>query len=163
MNGVPRYMEQQPTSHENILLFDADCAPCSRVAKRLKALNVSGLETRSFNEPEITEALTRAGHEIPDKPALLEVDGGSVKLYQGFPMRLKLARRIGFRKAGAIVGLLAEEARARAERAAEQEKVMTRRRLMGCCCSGRRSCPVRDRDSRPRKLGYSVYSSDALR
>lgn len=66
-----------------------------------------------------------------DKPTLLEIDGGAIKLYRGLPMRLKLARRIGFCKAGAIVGLLAEEARARTERVEGQGKEMTRRRLMG--------------------------------
>ncbi|WP_199038319.1 hypothetical protein [Glycomyces salinus] len=122
---------ERPTRHESILLFDADCAPCSRVAKQLRALNVSGLETKSLNDPELGETLTRAGQEIPDKPTLLEIDGGSVKLYQGLPMRLKLAKRIGFRKAGAIVGLLAGEARARTERAGEHGRKLTRRRLMG--------------------------------
>ncbi|GAB3993197.1 hypothetical protein GCM10029992_04250 [Glycomyces albus] len=124
-------MARQRSTSEAILLFDAECSPCSRVAKRLKSLNVQGLDTKSFKDPEVAEVLSEAGHPIPDEPTLLEIDGGSATLCQGIRMRLKLARRIGFRKAGSIVGLLAAERRARTERSEPKGSNITRRRLFG--------------------------------
>lgn len=119
------------TRPESIVLFDADCAPCSRVAKQLKTMNVPGLEVRSLHDPEMAELLTAAGHSVPTKPALVDIDGGHVTVRQGLSMRLRLARRIGFRRAGTLIGLAAAETRARTERASEKRSVMSRRRLMG--------------------------------
>ncbi|WP_460499323.1 hypothetical protein [Glycomyces tarimensis] len=100
------------------------------MAKKLNALAVPGIDVKSLHDTEIQRLLADTGHTMPAKPAIVEIDGGHVTVRTGLAMRLRLARRIGWRNAGALIGLAAAEGKARTERAQEQRSV-SRRWLIG--------------------------------
>jgi hypothetical protein len=113
------------------LLFDTQCPSCTRVAKQLDRLGVRDLEVRSLHDPELAEHFASAGLPAPAGPALVRVEAGSIKVWTGFGMRMRLARLLGFRRATAIVGLVLAEAKARKDRHDGSTTQVTRRRLLG--------------------------------
>lgn len=109
------------------LLYDTNCPACTRVAKRLRELNVRDLQVKSLADPDVVAKFGNAGRLVPTRPALIRVDGESLRVWTGFGMRLKLARLLGFGRAGEILELASLEAEARASR----RTGMSRRKLLG--------------------------------
>jgi predicted DCC family thiol-disulfide oxidoreductase YuxK len=113
-----------------IILFDGNCRACSKVARMVRDLGVSGLEARSLEDPEVALLLGPAGLETPDRPALVVAESNEVQLLRGWAMRRRLARVIGWRRSGAIVSLAAAEWRARVARSADAH-APSRRTVIG--------------------------------
>lgn len=97
----------------NIVLYAGSCSACSSVARLVTNASIAGLESRSFDDPQVGESLAGAGLEIPSRPALLVLHGGDAQLVTGWAMRRKLAAIVGWRRSGTIVRLLAAEWRVR--------------------------------------------------
>lgn len=114
----------------HLLLFDGNCAACSRAAQEVTSAGIPSLEVKPLRDPEVAELLGRAGLVVPGRPALLWTENGKVRLAVGWRMRLRLARLVGWRRAGAIVQLLAVEARARSTKDADAG-ALSRRRILG--------------------------------
>jgi predicted DCC family thiol-disulfide oxidoreductase YuxK len=100
----------------HILLFQGSCAACSKVARMVDNLSVSGLETLSIESAEATQLLAMAGVETLERPSLLIVDDGQVEIKNGWAMRRRLARVIGARRGTALVQLSIAEWHAAASR-----------------------------------------------
>lgn len=111
----------------HVLVFDSDCAACSRAARAVARMGVADLEVRGLSDPEVVARLGRAGLEPPEGPALLSGDGAQARLATGWAMRRGLARLMGWRRAAAVVRLISIERRARLERA----RSLSRRRVLG--------------------------------
>jgi hypothetical protein len=101
-----------------ILLFQHSCHACSEVARTVRALSVPGLEARSLQDPWVSQLLSGAGREVPDRPSLLIIDNDGVDVISGWAMRRRLAGIIGWRRAVTISRLAAAEGRARLEKLA---------------------------------------------
>jgi len=103
----------------NVLLFDGDCAACSRVARLVHDLAVTDLEVLGLRDDRVAAALAQAGLSTPDRPSLLVTDGDHVRILTGWSMRRRLASMLGWRHSRTIVRLLVSEWRARMTRAAD--------------------------------------------
>jgi hypothetical protein len=77
-----------------MLLFDASCASCSRVAAAAKAL-ADPLETRSLDDPELQDLLDELAPDRRREPMLLTSRGGRPRVLRGWRMRVELARLAG--------------------------------------------------------------------
>ena len=113
-----------------IVLFDGTCGACSKVGRMVRDLGVSGLEARSLQDPEVARLLGQAGLETPGRPALVAAKGNDIELLQGWAMRRRLARVIGWRRSAAIASLAAGEWRARVARSADAH-APSRRKVIG--------------------------------
>jgi hypothetical protein len=111
----------------HVLVFDSDCAACSRAAQAVARMGIAGLEVRGLSDPEVVARLGEAGLEPPKGPALLSGEGAQARLATGWAMRRGLARLMGWRRATAVARLISVERRARAERA----RSLSRRRVIG--------------------------------
>jgi hypothetical protein len=98
-------------------------------------LQVSGLEARALQDPQVAEVLRTSGFEVPDRPSLLVVGDNSVELLGGWSMRRRLASVIGWRRSRTIVRLLAAEWRARLAKSAESHG-LSRRGMLGGALGG---------------------------
>ena len=96
---------------------------------------VTGLEARPLEDPEVTGLLGHAGLETPDRPSLLVADSKGIEVLSGWAMRRRLAGVIGWRRSGAITGLLAAEWRARLARSADSH-APSRRGVIGGALAG---------------------------
>jgi hypothetical protein len=115
----------------NILLFQGNCAACSKVARMVNDISLPDLETRSIDSPEVAEILAVAGFQTsPDRPSLLVVDGDKVEIRAGWAMRQRLARLIGGRRAATLVRLYLAEWEARVSRTLDPART-SRRRIIG--------------------------------
>jgi hypothetical protein len=101
-----------------IVLYAASCPACSKVAQLVTNASVTGLEARSFEDPQVTGPLSKEGLAVPDRPALMVVGDADVQVLSGWAMRRRLASVVGWRRSGTIVRLLAGEWRARLTRPA---------------------------------------------
>lgn len=110
------------------LLYASDCTACSRIADSVASLGVPGLEVASLHAPQTRAMFTAAGRPVPDQPTLVCQEGARLTVWTGLSMRLRLVRLFGVSRATAIVGLLNQEVRARAERRGER-RAMDRRSL----------------------------------
>src|SRR5215472_17452763 len=111
----------------HVLMFDSDCAACSRAARAVAGMGITGLEVRSLSDPTVHTLLREAGLERPDRPSLLSGEGPAACLATGWGMRRRLARLLGWRRAALVVRLATVEARAHASRA----RSVSRRRVLG--------------------------------
>jgi hypothetical protein len=98
------------------LLFEAQCAACSRAAQAVAGLGIRDLVVRGLSDPPIVAQLAQAGLEQPTRPALLIQEGTEVRLVTGWAMRWTLVRLLGWRRAGRILGLISTEGFAHAAR-----------------------------------------------
>jgi predicted DCC family thiol-disulfide oxidoreductase YuxK len=114
----------------HVLVFDGDCAACSRAAQAVARMDIAGLEVRSWSDPAVLALLREAGLEEPDGPALLSGEGAQAQLATGWAMRRQLARLMGWRRATRIVRLVSIEGRARVARAARAGAI-SRRGVLG--------------------------------
>lgn len=96
-----------------IVLYAASCPACSKVARLVTNASVTGLEARSFEDPQVTEPLANAGLAVPDRPSLIVIGDNGIQVLSGWAMRRRLASVVGWRRSGTIVRLLAGEWRAR--------------------------------------------------
>src|SRR2546423_13641871 len=99
-----------------ILLFEAQCAACSRAAQAVAGLGIKDLAVRGLSDPSIVAQLGQAGLEQPTRPALLIQEGTEARLVTGWAMRWTLVRLLGWRRAGRILGLISTEGFAHASR-----------------------------------------------
>ncbi|MDX6395501.1 MAG: hypothetical protein QOJ73_6564 [Streptosporangiaceae bacterium] len=120
---------------KHVLLFDSDCAACSKVARTVQELAVTDLEVLTLRDPPVAEALDQAGLTAPDRPSLLVTGDGDVRLLSGWSMRRRLAGIVGWRRARTITRLLISEWRARRAREAELASP-SRRRAIGTAVAG---------------------------
>jgi hypothetical protein len=120
---------------KHIVLFQHSCAACSKVARMVRDLSITGLEARALGDPEVLQLLGTAGLQRPDRPSLLVVNGDDVQLISGWAMRKRLAGVVGWGRSGTIVRLLAAEWRARLARSAESH-VLSRRGVIGGALAG---------------------------
>ena len=111
----------------HVLMFDSECAACSRAAQAVAGMGIAGLEVRGLSDPAVLALLRQAGLEQPAGPALLSGDGAQARLATGWAMRRQLARLVGWKRASRIARLVSIEGRARASRAPS----MSRRRALG--------------------------------
>ncbi|KIH99858.1 hypothetical protein LP52_04990 [Streptomonospora alba] len=118
------------------LLYASHCASCSHVADSVASLNVPGLDVAPLHAPHIRELFTQAGRTVPDGPALIHWDGARLAVWMGLPMRIRLVRLLGFSRASSIIGLLGQEARARAERRGQQGGLNRRTLFTGGAVAG---------------------------
>jgi hypothetical protein len=100
----------------HVLLFQGSCAACSKVARMVDGLCVSGLETMSAESSEAMQLLAKAGAETLGRPSLLIVDDDQVEIKSGWAMRRRLVRLIGARRGTALVQLSIAEWQAAASR-----------------------------------------------
>jgi hypothetical protein len=114
-----------------IVLYAGGCAACSKVARLVTDASVSGLEARSFDDPEVVGQLADAGLAVPDRPSLMVIDDHGVQVLGGWPMRRRLASVVGWRRSGTIVRLLAGEWRARLTKSASTQALSRRRVVTG--------------------------------
>lgn len=119
----------------NVLLFDGDCAACSRVARLIHELAIADLEVLGLRDEKVAQALDHAGLSAPDRPSLLVTDGDRLRILSGWSMRRRLASMIGWRRSRTIVRLLASEWHARTTRAAEATGT-SRRGFVGTATAG---------------------------
>jgi hypothetical protein len=96
-----------------IVLYAASCPACSKVAGLVTNASVTGLEARSFEDPQVTGQLANAGLAVPDRPSLMVIGDAGIQVLSGWAMRRRLASVVGWRRSGTIVRLLAGEWRAR--------------------------------------------------
>ena len=127
--------ERRDNSMRYIVLFQHSCHACSQVARMVRDLSVTGLEARPLEDPEVTGLLSHAGLETPDRPSLLVADSKGIEVLSGWAMRRRLAGVIGWRRSGAITGLLAAEWRARLARSADSH-APSRRGVIGGALAG---------------------------
>ncbi len=115
------------------IAFDSTCPACSQVGKAVTSLGVPGLTVMALNDHRLTTWSGSSGRTTDAAPALVEIhDGAVVQVWQGWSMRVRLARVLGPRRARAVLVLLASEARARVARRAEAKgRPMGRRTLLG--------------------------------
>jgi predicted DCC family thiol-disulfide oxidoreductase YuxK len=118
-----------------VLLFDGNCAACSKVARLVGDLAVADLGAMPLRDPEVTEVLRRAGLDATDRPSLLVTGDGGVRVVSGWSMRRHLAAVVGWRRSRAIMRLLAAEWRARMVRGIAEEG-LPRRRVVGTALAG---------------------------
>jgi hypothetical protein len=111
----------------HVLMFDSECAACSRAARAVAQMGIEGLEVRGLSDPAVLAQLRQAGLEPPAGPALLSGDGAETRLVTGWAMRKGLARLLGWRRASRVVHLVSIEGRARAARA----RSVSRRSVLG--------------------------------
>jgi predicted DCC family thiol-disulfide oxidoreductase YuxK len=114
----------------HLLLFQGSCAACSKVARAVESLSVSGLEALSVESAEAIQLLARAGVETLERPSLLIVDDDQVEVKEGWAMRRRLAWLIGTRRGTALVRLSIAEWRAAASRKL-MPSIAGRRRFLG--------------------------------
>jgi hypothetical protein len=116
----------------NILLFQGDCAACSKVARMVNDISHPDLETRSIDSPEVAEILAAVGFQAwPDRPSLLVVDDDKVEIRAGWAMRRRLARLIGGRRAATLTRLYLAEWEARISRTLDPVRTSRRRIIRG--------------------------------
>jgi hypothetical protein len=96
-----------------IVLYAASCPACSKVARLVTDASVTGLEARSFEDPQVTGPLANEGLAVPDRPSLMVIGDTGVQVLSGWAMRRRLAGVVGWRRSRTIVRLLAGEWRAR--------------------------------------------------
>jgi hypothetical protein len=96
-----------------IVLYAASCPACSKVARLVTDASVTGLEARSFEDPQVTGPLANASLAVPDRPSLIVIGDNGIQVLSGWAMRRRLASVVGWRRSGTIVRLLAGEWRAR--------------------------------------------------
>jgi hypothetical protein len=111
----------------HVLVFDSDCAACSRAARAVAEMGITGLEVRGLSDPAVVALLQEAGLERPNGPALVSGEGATARLATGWGMRRGLARLLGWRRAAHVVRLVSIEARAHATRSGS----VSRRRVLG--------------------------------
>jgi hypothetical protein len=119
----------------HIVLFQHNCAACSKVARMVRDLAITGLEARALEDPQVTALLSNAQLPTPDRPSLLIVNDDDVQLLTGWAMRRRLAGVIGWRRSAAIVSLLAAEWGARLTQSAESHEP-SRRGVIGGALAG---------------------------
>lgn len=115
----------------HIVLYAGSCAACSTVAQLVTNASVTGLEARSFEDPEVTGQLANAGLAVPDRPSLMVIGDNGIEVLSGWAMRRRLARVVGWRRSGTIVRLLAGEWRARLTKPASGHAVSRRGVIAG--------------------------------
>lgn len=111
----------------HVLMFDSDCAACSRAARAVARMGIADLEVRGLSDPAVLAALSEAGLQAPDGPALLSGEGAEARLATGWAMRRRLARLLGWQRAMQVTRLVAIEGRAHASKA----RLVSRRRVLG--------------------------------
>jgi hypothetical protein len=96
-----------------IVLYAATCPACYKAARLVTNASVTGLEARSFEDPQVTGPLANAGLAVPDRPSLMVIGDAGIQVLSGWAMRRRLASVVGWRRSGTIIRLLAGEWRAR--------------------------------------------------
>jgi predicted DCC family thiol-disulfide oxidoreductase YuxK len=123
---------------KHVLLFDSDCAACSKVARAVQELAVTDLEVLTLRDAQVAGALSQAGLAAPDRPSLLvtgDDDDDDVRLLSGWSMRRRLVGMVGWWRARTITRLLISEWRARRAREAPLASP-SRRRAIGTAVAG---------------------------
>jgi transcriptional regulator with XRE-family HTH domain len=82
-----------------VLLFDDDCAACSRVAREVERLAVASLGVIALSDPLLTRALGDAGIELPRRAGLLVNDDSGLCALHGWSMRKHPEAVAGWRNA----------------------------------------------------------------
>jgi hypothetical protein len=118
-----------------IVLYASDCEACSKVARLVREVSVTGLEARGLADPQVQELLGRAARAAPGRPSLLIIDNDEVQLVSGLAMRRRLAGVIGWNRAGTLARLLGAEWRARLVRSAGS-RAPSRRGVIGGALAG---------------------------
>ena len=89
-------MQANPGGRRLVLGFDAGCATCSDLARRIEEAVGDELEVRSLHDPQVEHWRKQAlGDNAPWAPTLVEVDGGSVRAWTGVSMGARLIRVLG--------------------------------------------------------------------
>lgn len=90
-----------------VLGFDAGCATCSSLAKRVEEQVGDRLEVRDLRDPEIARWIEQAlGQDARWAPTLIEVSVDKVKAWTGLRMGLALSRRLGVRDTWRVIKAL---------------------------------------------------------
>jgi hypothetical protein len=118
-----------------VILYADSCRACSEVARLATDTAITGLEARALEDPWVTESLSKAGLDTPDRPALLVMGDTGNQVLTGWPMRRRLAAVVGWRRSRTIVRLLVAERRAQAVRSAASH-VPSRRGVIGAALAG---------------------------
>jgi len=104
-----RPMQRGNTTMKRYLLFDSDCVLCTGLAEEVEGETGGWLQARSLDDPQI-QALLQS--DWPWEPALLEVEGESVRRYAGFALRRRLLTGLGPRKAWRVAQIVSRAATA---------------------------------------------------
>ena len=84
------------TTRRLILGFDAGCASCSDLARRVEETVGNKLEMLSLHNPQVEQWRRQAlGENAPWAPTLIEIEGTNVKAWTGLRMSAALSRRLG--------------------------------------------------------------------
>lgn len=90
-----------------VLGFDADCAACSDIARRIRDELGESIEARPLADPELARWREESlGEDAPWTPTLFEVEGGRVRAWTGARLALTLAARLGPVKAWRLAKVL---------------------------------------------------------
>jgi predicted DCC family thiol-disulfide oxidoreductase YuxK len=91
---------------ERHLLFDSQCHFCSQVAHDIIIESGGLLEARSLRDPAIKNLLIKANPNWRWEPMLLEIEDEQVRVFTQTRMALRLARRLGLRRAWRTVRIV---------------------------------------------------------
>jgi predicted DCC family thiol-disulfide oxidoreductase YuxK len=106
--------------HPYVLLFDAGCPVCGGLARRLSEATGGEVELQDLHHSSAHEqVISILGPKAATKPSLVATDdyGAVTRAWQGWGMRIQLARILGPRKALAALALVQQELAARAAKA----------------------------------------------
>lgn len=92
-----------------VLGFDAGCARCSELARRIEERVGGRLEVRSLHDPQVEQWREMAlGKEAPWAPTLIEVRDGKVRAWTGTMMGVRLGSALGLVSTWQILQALGE-------------------------------------------------------